>query len=354
MKRFAVLLAMVCLFLSGCSLMDGEHLSVTPHELPVTGNQTTIRSVSDYRELKAVLESMVKAGTENVVINVAQYNQKQLDNGLKTAATHVKESDPLGSWAVEDVRYEIGTGGGQPVVSVNISYIHGRSQLRQVQNVADMEELEKKVTDALEDCVDSLVLLVEDYERKDLVQMVEDYANTYPNLVMETPGVAVGVYPNDGVGARVVELRFVYQTSRESLRQMQNQVQRVFSSAELYINSDNSDNQKYSQLCTFLMERYDYSLGTSITPAYSLLIHGVGDAEAFAAVYGAMCRQAGLPCQVISGTKNGEAWYWNLIQVDGQWLHVDLLETSAQGKFVCLEAEQMEGYVWDYSAYAES
>ena len=353
MKRFAVLLAAVCLLLCGCGLLDGEHLSVTPHELPVSGNQTTSLSVSDYGEMKAVLESMVQAGTESTVINVALYDQSLLDSGVKTAVTHLKENYPLGSWAVDKVEYEIGTGGGQPVVSVNISYIHGRSQIRQVQNVPDMTELDSRVAAALEDCADSIVLLVEDYERKDLVQLVEDYADANPNRVMEIPAVAVGVYPNDGPGVRIVELSFSYQTSRESLRQMQNQVQRVFSSAELYINSDGTDGQKYSQLYTFLMERYDYTSGTSITPAYSLLIHGVGNSEAFATVYSAMCRQAGLECRVISGTKNAEAWYWNLVKLNGRWLHVDLLESSTQGEFLCHENGQMQDYVWDYSAYED-
>lgn len=354
MKRFTALLVMTCLLLSGCSLMDGEHLSVTPHELPVSGSQTAILSVSNYGELKAVLESMVQAGTESTVINVAQYNQNLLNNGVKTAVSHLKENYPLGSWAVEEVEYEIGTGGGQPVVSVNISYIHGRSQIRQVQSVEDMEAMEASVETALEECADSLVLLVDAYDRKDLVQMVEDFADAHPNLVMEVPAVAVGVYPNEEAGTRVVEMRFAYQTSRESLRQMQNQVRRMFSSAELYINSDGSESQKFSQLYTFLMERYDYTIGTSITPAYSLLVHGVGNSEAFASVYGAMCRQAGLECQVISGTKNGEAWYWNLVRIDGKWLHVDLLEASTRGGFFCSDREQMEGYVWDYSAYEDA
>ena len=354
MKRLAVMLVMVCFLLCGCSLMDGEHLSVTPHELPVSGNQSTVLSVSDYKGLKEVLESMVQAGTESMVINVAKYNRQLLDNGVKTAVKHLEENYPLGSWAVEKVEYEIGTGGGQPVVSVNISYIHGRSQIRQIQKIEGMEELEARVEEALEECTDSLVLLVDQYERKDLIQLVEDYAGSHPNLVMEIPEMAVGIYPNSDPGTRVVELRFTYQTSREALRQMQNQVKRVFASAELYINSDSNVSQKYSQLYSFVMERYDYSLGTSITPAYSLLIHGVGDSEAFASVYAAMCRQAGLECQVISGTKNGEAYYWNLIRVDNKLLHVDLLEASSQDGFVCYESEQMEGYVWDYSAYAES
>ena len=354
MKRFAVLLAALCLMLGGCGLMDGEYLSVTPHEVPSANVQSISQSASNYRELRDILVAMVDAGTESTVISVAKFDQTILDTSLKFAISYIQKNYPLGSWAVDEVDYEIGTGGGQPVVSLNVSYIHGRSKIRQVQNVQDMDAAENLIAAALKDCGDSVVLLVKNYQKTDIAQLIEDYAAENPNTIMETPEVAVGIYPDEGVGQRLVELKFTYQTSRDSLRQMQNQVQRVFSSAELYINSDATDSQKYSQLYTFLMERYDYAIGTSITPAYSLLIHGVGNAEAFATVYRAMCRQAGLECQVISGTKNGDPWYWNLIFVDEQWRHVDLLEASAQGEFLSLASEMMQGYVWDYSAYGNS
>ena len=68
----------------------------------------------------------------------------------------------------------------------------------------------------------------------------------------------------------------------------------VFESAVLYVSGDGAEKQKFSQLYAFLMERFDYKVETSITPAYSLLRHGVGDSRAFATVYAAMCRLAGL------------------------------------------------------------
>ena len=354
MKRFAVLLVALCLTLCGCGLLDGEYLSVTPHEVPSISGQSISQSASDYGELKAVLEAMVDAGTESTVISVAKFQEKALTGSVKAAVGYIQEKYPMGSWAVEKVEYEIGTGGGQPVVSVNISYIHGRSQIRQVQKVQDMAAAENVIFGALKECGDGVVLLVDNYRKTDIAQLIEDYAEDYPNTIMETPAVAVGIYPDEGVGPRIMELKFTYQTSRDALRLMQNQVQRVFSSAELYLNSDATDSQKYSQLYTFLMERYDYTIETSITPSYSLLIHGVGDSEAFATVYRAMCRRAELECDVISGTKNGEPWYWNLIFVDGEWLHVDLLEASARGGFQSHQSDQMQGYVWDYSAYGNS
>ena len=187
------------------------------------------------------------------------------------------------------------------------------------------------------------------YEQMDFGQIVRDYAMDHPQNVMETPQVTSEVY---GIGqTRVVELTFAYQTSRDSLRTMQSQVQPVFDSAVLYVSGEGSQSQKYSQLYAFLMERFDYTVETSITPAYSLLRHGVGDSRAFATVYAAMCRAAGLDCIVVTGTRSGDPWVWNIICQDDVYYHVDLLRCNENGRFRRLLDEDMAGYVWDYSAY---
>ena len=194
-----------------------------------------------------------------------------------------------------------------------------------------------------------MVLLVEDFYSRDFTQMVQDYATQFPELVMETPQVAVNLY---GTGkSRVVELLFTYQNSRDVLRQMKSQVEPVFSAAALYVSGDGADSQKYAQLYAFLMERFDYTIETSITPAYSLLRHGVGDSRAFATVYAAMCRAAGLECDIITGTFSGEPRTWNLVLDNGYYYHVDLLRSSASGGFREYTDLEMRGYVWDYSAY---
>lgn len=197
-----------------------------------------------------------------------------------------------------------------------------------------------------------IVLLVEEYKVRDYTQFVQDYAQENPQTVMETPQVTEAVYGSGG--SRVVELVFAYQNSRDSLRRMQTQVQPVFDSAVLYVSGDDADRQKYAQLYAFLMEPFDYKLETSITPAYSLLRHGVGDSRAFATVYAAMCRDAGLECLVVAGTHAGEPWTWNLVLDDGQHYHVDLLRCSESGEFRKFPDAEMGEYVWDYSMYPAS
>ena len=349
-KDLVALVATVCVLLCGCSWMDGSYLAITPHQEQIYGPQTKDITASNYLELRTVLEEMVQSGTENAVINVAKYRQDLVAEGISNAARYTAERYPLGAWAVEEITYEIGTGAGQPAISVNISYIHGRSEIRKIKAARDVSGAKKLIIGALEDCSSSIVVLVNNYYATDYVQLVEDYMKENPNIVMELPQVAVGIYPDAG-SSRILEVKFAYETSRESLRQMQLQVRRVFESASLYVNSDATDAQKFAQLYNFLMERFDYEFQTSITPAYSLLSHGVGDCEAFATVYAAMCRRAGLDCQVVSGTKDGQSWHWNMIRENDVYYHVDLIHCSEQGSFRRLTGDEMHGYVWDYSAF---
>ena len=353
MKRLICILAL-CGMLSGCgSFLSGVYVNIQPHEDQGGRDQSDTIMASDYAMLCRVLEDLVTAGTERAVVNVAGYDPETIARDMEDAVRYVRESFPLGAYALEDLSYEIGRSGGVPAISVEMAYLHGRLELRRIQTVADMDAAAVKIGEALRDCDTGLVLLVEKFTDADYAQLVADYADQNPNVVMETPQVAAGLYPEKG-SSRVLELSFTYQTSRDALRQMRSQIQPVFSAATLYVSGNGSELQKYYQLYALLMERHDYTLETSITPAYSLLTHGVGDSKAFATVYSAMCRQAGLECYVITGTRDGEPWCWNMVFDNGYHYHVDLLRSTAAGRFTEMTDMEMAGYVWDYSAYPKA
>lgn len=354
MKRIIFMLVAVSLLLSGCaSLFDGSYVSVTPHKEQNTQTDSGSIHVKNYDELCDALANMAQSGTESGILYVSHYDQSKVDGDMEKAVKRTLEKDPIAAYAVDEVQWELGTNSGQSAVAVTISYVHDRTEIRKIRQAEDLKAAESIIAEALQDCETGVVLYLQSFTKTDFVQLVEDYADRYPQYVMETPQVIVNLYPDKGA-ARVVELKFSYQTSRESLRAMQNQVRPVFTSASLYVSGDAQDREKFSQLYSFLMERYDYQLETSITPAYSLLRHGVGDAEAFASVYAAMCRAAGLECLTVSGTRWGEPWYWNMIEDNGKYYHVDLLRCSQEELFYERTDEEMEGYVWDYSAFPKS
>jgi len=345
---------MLCLLLSllmllgctGCMWMEGHYESIRPHQVGYSRDEGDTDLIGSYSELRAAVTALVDAGTEEAVFTLYDYPEEELRRDMESLIRYIRESYPVGAWAVSEMDYEY----GQFLLSVRISYRRSRTDIDRIYTVRGINGAKEAINRALAACESSLVLQITGYLDTDFAQYVEDYAGLNPQTVMELPQVTAQCYPQSGT-VRIVEFQFNYQTSRESLRQMQTQVRPVFSSARLYVSSDADDGVKLGQLYSFLMERFDYTVQTSITPSYSLLLHGVGDSRAFAQVYAAMCRQTGLEAMTVSGTRNGESRFWNIVRNGDTWYHVDLLECARQGYYRELADWQMGEYVWDYSAY---
>ncbi|MBQ4600036.1 MAG: transglutaminase family protein [Oscillospiraceae bacterium] len=351
MKKLTVLLAVLCVLLCGCeSWMDGQYYNEVPHTRQDNQLQQAVVKVSVYSQLQRALSDTVDGGGESLRLSVEGYDPAVLEEDLEKAAMYIQSRHAIGVYAVSDITWELGTGGGLQMVAVTVTYNQNYSMLRSIRQVQTMQEAMELITAALEQCDAGIVVKIENFAVTDFAQVIQDYADQYPELVMEMPQVKVTMYPENGV-TRVLELQFTYQNSRDDLRAMKRYVQPVFSAARIYVSGVQEDSIKYSQMYAFLMERYDYSYDSSITPAYSLLRYGVGDSKAFAVVFDAMCRQSELECMVVVGTRDGESRYWNIICQDGVYYHVDLLRCGEAGKLLLLSDEEMQGYVWDYLAY---
>ena len=342
----AVLVA--ALLLTGCSWMDGSYVSVTPHQVGLgqTG-EGTVHAVRNYAELRGALIGMIDSGAERALFSLAEYPREEVPEDLQRAVAYAREIYPVGAYAVESIDYNFGTGLGASALSVDITYRRSRAKIESIRTVRWISGAKKEVEDALDQIADSLVLQIAGYQETDFGAIILGYAQRNPDRVMEVPGVSVRIFPDRGE-TRVVELSFHYRTDRSELRAMCEQVEPVFSSAALYVTGTAGEQTKFSQLHAFLMERMDYTIESTITPAYSLLCQGVGDSRAFAQIYAAMCSRIGLEARVVSGKCGGELRWWNLVRIDGRWYHLDLL---ADQQFVLLTDGQMGEYEWDREAY---
>ena len=334
----------LAVLLSGCSWMDGSYVSVTPHEVAQsqTGEGIT-GTVSNYAELRSALVRMVDEGSTEALFTLEAYPRDVAQEDVDRAVEYVTKIYPIGSYAVASIDTEVGTG----ALSVDITYSHTAQELAGIRTVRGMDGAEKAIAEALDECADKLVLQISGFRDVDYNEIVAVYAQRNPDRVMETPRVTFQDWPDRGE-ERVVELLFFYQTDRETLRAMREQVQPVFSSAALYVSGQASEGTKFSQLHAFLTERFDYRLQSSRTPSYSLLCEGVGDSRAFAQVYAAKCSRIGLEAEFISGTRAGEKHHWNLVRIDGAWYHLDLL---AFPQFRPMTDAEMMDYDWDREAY---
>ena len=352
MKRYLALWLAVCLLLSGCSAWrDGSYVSTVPHQEQSGPAESQLQAVSSYTGLYRALKSMVRNGRESGLLSIANYNQLVIARDMRMAVQSIKNTDPFGVYAVESITFEIGTNAGKPAISVDIQYMHGRAELKSIRTVNKMAIAENAIAEALDNCSSGLVLHIEQYEERDFIQWVDDYVDQNPEKVLEVPQVTVNLYPQTGE-ERLLELKFTYQNSRETLRTMQEQVSERFAEMIRRIRQPEADRDKYMAVYTYLAELFqEYQVETSITPAYSLLLHGVGDSSAFATVYSAACRKHGLENIVVTGTRDGAPWSWNIVCIDDVYYHVDLLRSIQEGNFREYIDGEMTGYVWDYSAY---
>lgn len=353
MKRIAALCLAVCMLLSGCaSLFDGNYVSTTPYEEQEGQPGSVNTQISNYEELLAALIAMAERGSRNGIIFVPNYDPEQVGPDMEKAAKKALTKSPIAAYAVEEITWELGTNSGQRAVAVSITYFHERPEILKIRKVKNVEEATQLLYTELNDSSAGLVMYIDEYEKVDYVQLVEKYAFDNPQSVMETPQVIASVYPKTGK-ARVVELKFTYQNTREDLRHFKSQVLPLYANSKYRVTPDAPDEEKFSQLYSYLMDRGfgEYTLETSITPAYSLLWHGAGDSKAFATLYAAICRLSELECQVIIGTRQGEPWCWNLVKIDGSYYHLNLLQSHESGEICLMVDEQMSGYVWNYSDY---
>ena len=351
MRRLAAYMCILCWLLTGCAFwMSGERLSVTPHEAHGVEKGKEVVAVTSFAQLRNVLQEHVELGEEEIIISASSFNETTLDYYVSTAVNHITDSTAVGAYAVNKITYEIGKNRGSQVVAFRVEYKYGKTELEKIKMVASVEQMTEELTNALNRCEQSVTVLVEHYQAFDFTKFVDEYASLHPDQVMETPYVSVATYPANG-DERILEITLTYLTEREQLLEMQRQVQAMFTSAELYVKETQKEIDSYARLYSFLMERSEYTLQPSQTPAYSLLHSGVGDSRAFANVYAAMCKRAGLDCQVVSGLREGELWYWNAIRYRDHLYHIDLLCCNENNVFALVSGKDMDGYEWDTSAF---
>ena len=347
-RRLGALALAAAIGLSGCSWMDGSYVSVTPHQVVL--NQTEegdARTVSNYAELRNALVSLIDNGSDKGLFSLVEYPREEALVDMEQAVSYAMGTYPIGAYTVESIDFEFGTGLGALAMSVNINYCHSREEIERIRTVRGIAGAEAAIADALYECADMLVIQITGYEEEDLAAAVQNYAQKNMDRVMEIPQVQVHLCPDRG-STRVAELTFAYKTDPQLLRSMREAVQPVFSSAALYVSGQAEERVKFDQLHTFLMERFDHTIETSVTPAYSLLCQGIGDSQAFARVYAAMCSRIGLEVMTVQGTLTGETHWWNMVRIDGKWYHVDLL--AGEG-FRTLTDGEMTGYEWNRFNY---
>lgn len=126
---------------------------------------------------------------------------------------------------------------------------------------------------------------------------------------------------------QVISIKLQYrmdtETMKEYLKSTQKMVKKIAAEAD---GMNNYDKAKYFHDYLVLHSTYSTMLDDkTVHTAYGCLVNGYCVCDGYARAYKLLCDEAGIPCDlVIGGKDNDNEHIWNLIQINGEWRHVDV------------------------------
>ena len=339
MRRATVLILALAL-LSGCSsMLEREYVSVTAHvNQTVLADDPSILRAENYQGLVNGVLYFVSQGMESGTIRLTKYTGDP-ETDLAAVCAEVREEDPLGAYALEGIEYTYSLIVSYYECSFSFSYRRTAEQLERLRTVSGSSAIREELEQALLTYQPEVALRISSYYAKeDTLRALLDEAYRELGLAaLGMPQAELTLYPQEGGGTqRIAELTFSYDLSQPELsRQYQANLQQAGSLTGREYTSQSDAALSFAQAMSYDPE------GPSST--YAALWDAGADSLGVALAYQAVCRQYGLTCQVVDGTKDDQPYHWNIVQADGVYRHVDV----AAPEPALLADSQMEGYEWD-------
>lgn len=362
MKRIlAAVLAGAVLLLTGCSgWSDGTYYVEESHvEQPLpTAAPTEAEeppTVSNRNELRGTVLSFIRNWTERGEILVQNYTG-ELSADLSETLAYATQEDPIGAYAVDYADAELSGTSRSGSISLSLVFRRSAAEISSIVTVNGITSAKARIQQALTAYDTALTLRIRNYTDTDIERFVRDYCLEHLDQVAAVPELSAELYPNEGA-TRILELHFSYPDTRDELQRKLASVKTILSSASSYVSVGKTDRDRAALLYRFLTARFAYTVGEteSAMPAYDLLCEGIAHSLSFATVFRMECATAGVDCWLVSGTRDGQSYAWNLLSLEDGWYCVDLMDSvlSGEKEFRLLTPAQAQdaGYDWDIDAY---
>ena len=350
--RLTALTLALCTALSACSrFVPSSYTRVSAHsQMQAEQQDSNVVNVGDYAGLRRAIRDFVRGGVEHGVIRAQQYTGV-LEDDLAAAAYSVAREDPAGAYAVDYMTHECTLIVSYYEIHVDITFRETKTALSDIPYVSNTRDLERRLRESMDNFDPVLTVYAGYAQEPDYAALARDYYEENLDRLMAMPEVTLENYPQ-GATPRIAEVSFAYPEPSRTLESMAKQVADTLSAASVYVRIRESDWDKMQLLYSYLTERFSYTERETKTPVYSLLCEGYATSWSMAQSWALLCREAGLECQVVEGQRDGEDYWWNLISLDSQWYHLDLMQdVLSQTGLKLRYDEDMTDYLWDREQY---
>lgn len=365
MKQKILALGLCLSFLlTGCeAMLNGEYLSVKPHSvLTAAEDDSSVIRVENYQELVSGILKLVSSRQEQGVIQLGNYNTRDVEADLSAACLEVSHEDPLGAYAVDYIKHEFSRILTYYQATITIGYRRTLEQMKSIVPVTGSSAIRSEVGSALAGFSPEAVLRVTYFNEDEhyiRALALQAYYDT-PAAAFGMPEITVSVYPDTGY-QRIVEITFTYAEPLESLHEKSQQLQTAARSlSQSAINRNFRGRLLLSALYGSLL---DYRAAAEeelpegeAAPArsslpYAALVEGDPDSQALALAFKLMCNTAQAECTVVQGTLDGLPHFWNIVTVGSDHRHIDA--TLGRDGFYLTDADLrgLSGAEWSGKDY---
>lgn len=357
----AFLIALFSLAASGCSsVLEGEFSYTTPVRISVntdetagTENTSGYTEVSQYEVFKASVRAMISRHIDTQTFRISSFDRDDVTGAVQEACREIESDDPLGAYAVYYINSAVTQSSSFYTVEISIVYRATKEKVDRLGSVSSNRYLEYLLLDNIREGQPEFAF----YTQHDGItgQVISDtitrlyYEN--PLEIILPPTATTVCYPREE-GYRIMEIGLVYSYTPGVLENMRSTLNsEILELAEPL--SATNDGVMYLLMCQTLMAECDI-LETPAVPidgtAYGAIVNGKSTAEGMAMAYKAMCDKLGLECTVVRGMLNGQTHFWNVINLDGSYYHVDIstcINSGMEAGFLLSDEDMPDGYWWD-------
>ena len=222
-SRALALLLLALLLLPGCdSMLERSYTSVVPHtQFSDEEENAAILRADTYQGLVSALLHLVEEGEESGIIRLYQYVSLtgSAASDVDSACLEVTQEDPLGTYAVDYIKYDVSQTSTYYQVRVSIVYSKNPQLLSQVISVTGSTAVERELISLLPSKPTQVLFRISYFTQKDSAESLQQAVlDAYAQQTRPLPpleAVHVNLYPDQGQ-ERLAEILLTWGSPRSS------------------------------------------------------------------------------------------------------------------------------------------
>lgn len=209
-KTIVAGVVLAALVLGGCTpMLERSETTVQPHvQFSDEREDPSVLRAEGYQGLVSALLHLVAQGEEQGTIRLYQYLSVtgSAASDVDQACLEVTQEDPMGAYAVDYIKYDVGQTASYYQVDVKLAYTRTKEEIAQVISVTGSSAVERELRDLVGAHPDRAVFRISYWTG-------EDSASSIRRAAEDACGedrprdIAVTLYPDSGT-QRVVEIVF--------------------------------------------------------------------------------------------------------------------------------------------------